>query len=444
MSSFGIVDTGFVIKLLSDIKSEIEEQQRNDISPGLNQSSTSTLGQINGIFASKIAEEWEVLLSIYRSIDPDSATGEALDNLCLLTGIIRLAATKSTVTLTATGTPTTVLPSGRAASVNGNSSARFDTLASATITALSAWTNTHAYVAGDRVTNASRAYQCITAGTSAGSGGPTTTSSDITDGSVHWRYLGQGTGAIDVLAEAEELGPTLGLAATITIIETPVSGWSNVTNFLDASVGLNEETDAALRLRRVATLQIGGKASVDAIRADILAVEDVTQAFVFANATDAADGDGVPAHAIEAVVLGGAADDIAQAIWGSVAAGIKPYGGTSGTATDTAGDDHTVSFSRPTSVNIYHVLNIKIDAARFPSDGDTQIKDKLVLFGATLTIGDDVIASAQIASVFEVSGVLDVSVLQGTAPAPATSATIVTTSRQLAVFDSSRMTVNHV
>lgn len=445
MSSFGVVDTGFNEKLLSDIKAEIEEQQRNDISPGLNQSSTAVLGQLNGIFAAKVAELWEVLLAVYRSIDPDSATGEALDNLCLLTGIVRLAATKSTVTLTATGTPTTVLPAGRVASVNGNSSARFDTLASATITALSAWANTHAYVVGDRVTNASRAYQCITAGTSAGSGGPTTTSSNITDGSVHWRYLGQGTGAVNVAAEAEALGSTIGLAATLTVIETPVSGWSNVTNFLDVTVGRNEESDAALRLRRAEALQTTGAGAVDAIRGDVLRVSGVTQAFVFENVTDATDGAGLPPHSFETVVLGGAANDLAQAIWDSKPAGIKTYGGTSGTAVDASGANQTINFSRPTSINIYHVINVKINAGTFPSDGDAQIKTALLAYGSALTVGDDVVASAQIPGIFDnVSGVLDVAVLQGTAPAPATSATIAIGSRELAIFDSARITINHV
>jgi len=58
-----------------------------------------------------------------------------------------------------------------------------------------AWTATHAYVAtvGARsvVTNdGGRTYICITSGTSAGSGGPTGTGTDITDGGAHWRYLG--------------------------------------------------------------------------------------------------------------------------------------------------------------------------------------------------------------------------------------------------------------
>ncbi len=52
-----------------------------------------------------------------------------------------------------------------------------------------AWTPSTAYTVGTRVTNAGNVYSCITAGTSAASGGPTTTASDITDGTVHWQYV---------------------------------------------------------------------------------------------------------------------------------------------------------------------------------------------------------------------------------------------------------------
>lgn len=62
-------------------------------------------------------------------------------------------------------------------------------------TAHAAWVNGTAYVLGDRVTNGGNSYHCITAGTSAGSGGPTTTSLDITDNTAHWLFLGTGTKA---------------------------------------------------------------------------------------------------------------------------------------------------------------------------------------------------------------------------------------------------------
>lgn len=54
-----------------------------------------------------------------------------------------------------------------------------------------AWQPTTAYAQWTSwVSNAGNVYECVTQGTSAGAGGPTTTDADITDGAVHWRYIG--------------------------------------------------------------------------------------------------------------------------------------------------------------------------------------------------------------------------------------------------------------
>lgn len=53
------------------------------------------------------------------------------------------------------------------------------------------WTISTAFSIGDNCRANGNLYVCITAGTSAGSGtGPSGTGTDITDGGVHWKYLG--------------------------------------------------------------------------------------------------------------------------------------------------------------------------------------------------------------------------------------------------------------
>lgn len=51
------------------------------------------------------------------------------------------------------------------------------------------WEASTDYIVGDRVTNSGNIYECITAGTSDSSGGPTTSGADITDGDAHWKYI---------------------------------------------------------------------------------------------------------------------------------------------------------------------------------------------------------------------------------------------------------------
>ena len=50
------------------------------------------------------------------------------------------------------------------------------------------WQASTAYSVGATTQADSKVYECITAGTSASSGGPSGTNADITDGSVHWKY----------------------------------------------------------------------------------------------------------------------------------------------------------------------------------------------------------------------------------------------------------------
>jgi hypothetical protein len=60
-----------------------------------------------------------------------------------------------------------------------------------------AWVKSTAYAVGDKVSNSGRKYQCTTAGTSAGAGGPTTQAGSITDGTVVWKYLGGVPAVVD-------------------------------------------------------------------------------------------------------------------------------------------------------------------------------------------------------------------------------------------------------
>jgi hypothetical protein len=58
------------------------------------------------------------------------------------------------------------------------------------VTTATAWASGTAYSVGDQVLNdTNKVYLCRTAGTSAGSGGPTGTNTDITDNTAHWRYI---------------------------------------------------------------------------------------------------------------------------------------------------------------------------------------------------------------------------------------------------------------
>ena len=66
-------------------------------------------------------------------------------------------------------------------SINGSSAAAW--VLSTSYTALTSWV----------INDTGKVYLCTTSGTSASSGGPTGTTSNITDGTAHWTYIGNAT-----------------------------------------------------------------------------------------------------------------------------------------------------------------------------------------------------------------------------------------------------------
>lgn len=91
-----------------------------------------------------------------------------------------------------------------------------------------AWSASTAYVVGDKVSNDTspvKTYYCVTAGTSAGSGGPTGTGSNITDGSAHWAYTGMPAGTSVFMGTAGTLTAATGI--TYQSGSVLASGWAS-------------------------------------------------------------------------------------------------------------------------------------------------------------------------------------------------------------------------
>lgn len=445
MTTYGLTDQGFLPEPLSQLRTDLETALRTAFGASLSLGDRSILGQLVGILAERLADLWQNMERVNSAQDPDKATGAALDAVCALTGTIRPPATFSSATLTLTGTPTTVVPLGTSAAT-ASTAKIFSLAGAATITAVSAWSGTHAYNVGDRVTNVASIYQCTTLGTSASSGGPTSINPtvDIVDGTVHWTWLGLGTGAIDAIANAQVTGAIEGFARDISIKISNVSGWSSVTNVLDAAPGRDLASDGILRQLRVEELSSNGKTTIDAITAALLSLPDVTSCTLFINNTDFIDTNGTPPHSIAPLVQIAVGAPFDQEIWNTlllnVAAGILTFGTSIGTSLDAQGNPQTMAFTRPTAIPIYITLNVLHDST-YPDDGDAEVAQAVVEWGQLQAVGKDVVASAIAAQAFQVQGVLDVQAFIDVAPNPTLSVTIPISLRQLATFDTSRVVV---
>jgi len=385
--------TGLQIKTIEEILEELSAQQKAEIDATLNTAPDEPLGQLNGIFAAQLREIWEVAQVAYNGFNPDAAEGFLLEKLSALTGTLREGATKSTVEAT------------------------LDIDLGSTLVA-----GTHfANVVGD----------------------PDNRWTPVAD------YVGTGGGVQLVDFEAENAGAIVANAGTITVISTPVVGWNSVTNAADANVGKEIDTDAELRQRREEELRATGSSTVDAIRADVLADEDVEQCTVFENTSDTVDSNGVPPHTIEVVVYDGTPPQltnnyIAQLIFDTKGGGIGTFGTESGTAVDSLGSFHTVYFSRPTEVTIWLDATLEIDISSGYA-GSAAAKSALVgLNESTLLVGRDFFANAAVEVLMALSGVYEISALLTgiTNPPTLSYGTLVIGPRQLGRIDTGRITIN--
>jgi hypothetical protein len=257
------------------------------------------------------------------------------------------------------------------------------------------------------------------------------------------------TGNYSLWFEAVDLGPVVANAGTLDTIFAPLSGWNSITNANDAAIGLAEDGDEDLRLRRLEELAAGGGSTPDAIRADVLQVENVEQVYVFENNTDFTDSDGVPSKHIEVLVYDGpspAASDAAirAAIWKNKGSGTNTHGSVSGVTPDSKGVNRLVKFSRPAQKPLHFAYTVTVNPSLFPSNGADLIKAeaaKKVL--STQGQGTDVIALAYRAAALAVPGVVDVTDFRlGFSANPGASTNLSLSSREIATLDTSDVTVS--
>lgn len=378
--SFGLSASGFNPKRLDDVRTDLIEAFRARFGQNVQVHDRSVNGQIIGIFAERYADLWEFLELVYKAAYPDSADGVSLDDLLVLAAVARALATYSTVTLTLGGTNGTLIQTGSI--------------------------------------------------------------SKDADG-IRWVHQADATiagGTASVVARAEATGPITGLAGTITSIDTPVSGWTTVTNALDAVVGRNAMSDSEARELYNLTIRASGVAT-EGMRAAILRIADVIECEVIENEAAYPDADGRPAKSFETVVRGGLDQSIVDTIWLFKPAGIETFGSTTGTATDVAGDAHSIKFSRPVEVDIYMIVDWLAQPNVLTSEKDG-IEDAIVTalleLGGAFTIGRDVVPFEFIQHI-ETIGIRSLSIRVGLAPNPASTSPLDISRTELAVFDSSRI-----
>lgn len=384
--------TGFKRKTYVELQAEMDRRARELFGDDINTSDRSPIGILIRLYAWFLGKTWELAEKVYNSGFITKAEGVQLDNLTPLYNTQRIAEQASAVTLTLTGTPGyTVLTGTQFATEN-------DILFTLT--------------------------------------------EDVT-----FNGAGNGSG----LAVASDTGVSGNvLSNTITIQAEPDVDVLTVTNTENATGGREIETDAELVNRLLDSSAANGAGTVDSIRSKLLGVTGVRAASVIENNTmDTVDGNAP--KSIHAYVLGGNAQDVADAIFEKKAAGIATNGAQNISVLDASGNTQIIRFDYAVQVPIYVNADVSTNSA-YPSNGNALVEDAIIRYIGGLAqdgteynglgMGDDVVWSKLIQTILsQVDGVEDVTLTIGKTAGTLGTSNIVIDPEEVAQTDVEKVTV---
>lgn len=298
-----ITATGLEVATYAELVAQFTAAFQDIYGTDINLNSNSSDGQLMNIFIQSVMDVQDLLVQIYNGFDPDNAIGVVLDQRVALNGIQRLGGTF-------TITPITIVTS-QALTLYGLDQ-----------------TAQPVYTVAD---NAGNQWQLQT------------TQSPTGPGTFVYNFQAANPGAI------------LTIPNTITIPVTIVLGVTSINNpSIYSTLGINEESDAALRMRRQQSVALASQGFLSGLVAALENVTGITFVKVYENVTGTTDSDGVPGHSIWVIVSGTAAPvDIATAIYTKRNAGCGMFGAQSYTITQVDGSPFVILWDDVISENVF-------------------------------------------------------------------------------------------
>lgn len=332
--------------------------------------------------AEYVADKNAAIVQMGANFDPNTAEGRWQDAIARLYYLYRKGATASVVVASCVGAPLSTLPAGSTATdtVNGNT---WVSLAAAQFS----------------------------------SGGTLTTQFACTT-----------------------LGPValpIGALTQIAVLPSGVQ-WDAITNLGAAVLGSNTESQADFEYRRFNSVAINGHGSPASVFGAVANVAGVTDCFVIDNPKGATVNYGatnypLAPHSIYVAVVGGANQDIVNAMWSKKDLGCDYNGNTTGTVVDTSSlaspqPSYTVTYEQPAALSIQFAVQIK-NSPSLPSNIVALVQAAILNAfsggdgGPRARIGSILFASRYYAPVVTVNGtqIQVVSILMGSAGGGATN-----------------------
>lgn len=256
---------GLTVKTQTELVDEYSAALEGIYGADINLDQDSPDGQLIYDFIQAVLDNEDLLVQIYNSFDPDLAVGVVLDQRVAINGIQRKGGTFTVTNITVT--------TSQACTLYG-----LDQEAQAV------------YTVSDAAGNLWKLQS---------------TQSPSSDGVFIYAF------------QSATPGANLTIPNTIQTPITIVLGVISVNNPTTyTSLGINEETDAQLRLRRQKSVSIPSIGYYESLLAALENIDGVTFAYIEENVTGSTNADGVPGHSIWVILAGTGADaDIANAIY---------------------------------------------------------------------------------------------------------------------------------
>lgn len=313
---------GLVVPTESAIRAGLWADFQEAFGGDLNESDATPQGQLIASLAATIGASNDLILQLVNLVDPALSSGRMQDAIGRIYYLERIAATSTLVDATCSGAAGTLIPAGSLARAS--------------------------------------------------------------DGTIY-QSLGDATiaagGSVNVPFAAIDTGPIACPAGALASIYRVVPGWDSITNVSEGIMGRDEETPAEFEQRRAASVAGNAAGILSAVRAAVLDVDGVVDAYVTENTTATAatiGGVSVAANSLYVAVSGGTDAAVARAIWSKKSPGCAYTGTTTVTVTDTVGysspyPSYSVKFTRPSALPIYFAVELA-DNGLVPSDAEDQVK----------------------------------------------------------------------
>ena len=301
MSNNYVDDTGLHTQSISELVTQLSDGMKTIYGVDINLDQNSPDGQMINIFAQAVTDLLDAVTMVYNSFNPTVATGVVLDQRCALNGVVRQGASYTRTNITITTDRILTLPG-------------LDTFPNAPFIVSDATGNQFAL--------------------------------EVT------QTLAVGANVLEFISlVAGQVETTVNTLTNIVTVTLGVLSANNPTSAI--STGVNEETDANLRIRRQQSVSLPSIGYLEGLIGALRNIANVTDVAVYENDTGTTDVNGIPGHSIWCVVDGGSNSDIADVIYVKRNAGCGMKGSVTVTVTQINGIAFAVKFDRPVYEDLY-------------------------------------------------------------------------------------------